>query len=87
MLVSYKSFGAALTELAGELDDCYVTARGLKIATFAEVLDGVSAATLRAAVAGEVQPSARLIEECARFLRVRPEYFREYRIAMLQRAA
>ena len=86
MLVSYKPFGAALTELAGEADDCYVTARGLKIATFAEVLDGVSAGALRAAVTGDSSPSARLIEECARFLRVRPEYFREYRIE-LRRAA
>ncbi|MBW8773447.1 MAG: helix-turn-helix transcriptional regulator [Gemmatimonadetes bacterium] len=87
MLVSHKPFGAALTELAGELDDCYVSARGIKIATFAEVLDGVSAATLRAAVVGDVRPSQRLIEECARFLRVRPEYFREYRAAALSHAA
>jgi hypothetical protein len=86
VLVSYKPFGPALTELAGEVEDCYVTARGLKIATFAEVLDGVSAATLRSAVAGDAAPSLRLIEECARFLRVRPEYFREYRIE-LRRAA
>jgi transcriptional regulator with XRE-family HTH domain len=61
-------------------------ARGLKIATFAEVLDGVSASTLRAAVSGDAAPSPRLIEECARFLRVRPEYFREYRVE-LRRAA
>ncbi|MDX6469226.1 MAG: hypothetical protein QOF75_1029 [Gaiellaceae bacterium] len=86
MLVSTKPFGAALTELAGEVEDCYVTSRGLKIATFAEVLDGVSAAALRAAVAGDAAPSPRLIEECARFQRVRPEYFREYRIE-LRRAA
>jgi hypothetical protein len=32
-------------------------------------------------------PSPRLIEECARFLRVRPEYFREYRGLALSRAA
>jgi hypothetical protein len=82
VLVSYKPFGAALTELAGEVEDCYVTARGLKIATFAEVLDGVSASTLRAAVTGDAAPSPRLIEECARFLRVRPEYFREYRVEL-----
>jgi hypothetical protein len=87
VLVSHKPFGAALTELAGEVEDCYVTARGLKIATFAEVLDGVTAAALRAAVAGDAAPSPRLIEECARFLRVRPEYFREYRGLALSRAA
>jgi hypothetical protein len=87
VLVSRKPFGSALTELAGELDDCYVTARGLKIATFAEVLDGISASTLRAGVLGGTPPSPPLIEECARFLRVRPEYFREYRAAALSRAA
>ncbi|MGZ8716528.1 MAG: helix-turn-helix domain-containing protein [Gaiellaceae bacterium] len=80
------SFGLALTELVGEVEDVYVTARGLKVATFAEVLDGVSPAVLRAAVSGEALPSAALIEECARFLRVRPEYFREYR-ETLPRAA
>ncbi|MCW2975394.1 MAG: hypothetical protein JWM06_675, partial [Actinomycetia bacterium] len=37
-------------------------------------------------VSGEAPPSPALIEECARFLRVRPEYFREYREA-LPRAA
>jgi hypothetical protein len=63
-----------------------VTARGLKISTFAEVLDGISPAELRAAVRGETAPSVRLMEECARFLRVRPDYFREYR-ALLRRAA
>jgi DnaJ-domain-containing protein 1 len=82
VLVSHKPFGAALTELASEVEDVYVTARGLKIATFAEVLDGVSAGALRAAVLGEHEPSPALIEECARFLRVRPEYFREYRSAL-----
>jgi hypothetical protein len=82
MLVSDQRFGLALTELVREVEDVYVTARGLKVATFAEVLDGVSPAVLRAAVSGEAPPSPALIEECARFLRVRPEYFREYRDAL-----
>ena len=86
MLVSDQPFGPALTELVGEVEDVYVTPRGLKVATFAEVLDGVSPGALRAAVAGDAPPSPALIEECARFLRVRPEYFREYREA-LPRAA
>ena len=86
MLLSDQPFGHALTELVREVEDVYVTARGLKIATFAEVLDGVSASTLRAVVSGDTSPSPALIEECARFLRVRPEYFREYRDA-LPRAA
>ena len=86
MLVSHKPFGVALTELVCEVEDVYVTARGLKVATFAEVLDGVSAGTLRAAVSGDVAPSTALMDECARFLRVRPAYFREYR-AVLRQAA
>ena len=86
VLVSDQAFGAALTELVREVEDVYVTARGLKVSTFAEVLDGVSATVLRAAVSGDVPPSPALVEECARFLRVRPEYFREYREA-LPRAA
>lgn len=79
-------FGAALTELVREVEDVYVTPRGLKIATFAEVLDGVSPSSLRGAVAGDTAPSPALIEECARFLRVRPEYFREYRTTLRQAA-
>jgi transcriptional regulator with XRE-family HTH domain len=86
VFVSDQPFGPALTELAREVEDVYVTARGLKVATLAEVLDGVSPGALRAAVSGEAPPSTALIEECARFLRVRPEYFREYREA-LPRAA
>lgn len=82
MLLSDQPFGPALTELAREVEDVYVTARGLKVATFAEVLDGISPAALRAAVSGEAPPTTALIEECARFLRVRPEYFREYRDAL-----
>ena len=82
VLVSHQPFGVALTELVREVEDVYVTPRGLKVATFAEVLDGVSASALRAAVAGAHPPAPALIEECARFLRVRPEYFREYRATM-----
>ncbi len=80
-------FGQALTALVREVeDDLFVTARGLKINTFAEMLDGVSSTALAAAVGGAAPPSPRLMEECARFLRVKPEYFREYREA-LPRAA
>lgn len=86
MLVSHKPFGAALTLLVSEVEDVYVTPRGLKIASFVEVLDGISRRELRAAVHGDELPSPRLMEECARFLRVRPEYFREYRV-LLRNAA
>ena len=80
-------FGEALTALVREVeDDLFLSSRGLKINTFAEMLDGVSATALAAAVAGAAPPSTRLMEECARFLRVRPEFFREYRDA-LPRAA
>jgi hypothetical protein len=86
MLVSHQAFGQALTHLVREVEDVYVTSRGLKISSFVEVLDGISAWELRAVVHGDRPPSPRLMEECARFLRVRPEYFREYR-AMLRDAA
>jgi hypothetical protein len=80
-------FGEALTALVREVeDDLFVTARGLKVNTFAEMLDGVSASALAVAVSGARWPSRLLLEECARFLRVRPEYFREYR-DVLRRAA
>jgi len=80
-------FGEALTALVREVeDDAFLTMRGLKIRTFAEMLGGVPAAVLATAVACTRAPSPRLLEECARFLRVRPGYFREYR-ATLPRAA
>lgn len=77
-----EPFGEALTALVRETEDVYATARGLKVRTFAEVLNGVSVGALRAAVAGQRPPSLALMEECARFLRVKPEYFREYRQAL-----
>jgi hypothetical protein len=86
VLVSHRSFGIALTELVREVEDVYVAPRGLKVASFTEVLDGISASELRAAVNGATPPSPALMEECARFLRVRPAYFREYR-ALLRDAA
>jgi Helix-turn-helix len=80
-------FGEALTALVREVeDDAFLSSRGLKIRTFAEMLDGVSASTLAAAVSGTTTPSRALLLECARYLRVRPEYFREYRAALPQAA-
>jgi hypothetical protein len=76
---SFEPFGIALTDLVRELEDIYVTARGLKIRTFAEVLPGITPYELGAAVAGTKAPSVPLMEECARFLRVKPDYFLEYR--------
>jgi hypothetical protein len=80
-------FGQALTVLVREVEDeLFLTARGLKVSTFAAMLEGVSAAALGAAVAGAVPPGRHLMEECARFLRVRPGYFREYRDALAHAA-
>jgi hypothetical protein len=76
-------FGEALTALVREVeDDSFLAGGRLKIRTFAAMLEGVSPGALAAAVAGDARPSPRLLEECARFLRVRPEYFREYRDAL-----
>ena len=52
---------------------------GSKITTFAEVLPGITPYELGAAVSGSRAPSVQLMEECARFLRVKPDYFLEYR--------
>jgi hypothetical protein len=43
------------------------------------VLPGITPYELGAAVAGTKPPSVGLMEECARFLRVKPDYFLEYR--------
>ena len=84
---SDRPFGEALTALVREVeDDAFLSRRGLKIRTFAEMLEGVSAATLAAAVSGASAPNPHLLAECARFLRVRPEYFREARAAELRAA-
>ena len=52
---------------------------------FASRLRGVHYETLRRAAAGERSPSPQLIEECARVLGIRPEYFLEYRVHLAQR--
>jgi transcriptional regulator with XRE-family HTH domain len=78
------SFPVALRELLIEHD--YSTASGNPNWTaFAEELRGVHYETLRRAAAGERSPSARLIEECARALRLPPDYFLEYRLYLAQR--
>jgi hypothetical protein len=53
---------------------------------FAAEFDGIHYETLRKAVTAERAPSPRLLEECARVLRIRPEYFAEYRLYRAQRA-
>jgi hypothetical protein len=77
-------FAVALRELVVEHD--YVTRNGTpNWSAFAAQLEGIHYETLRRTVAGKQQPSPRLIEECARLLQVRPEYFLEYRIYLAQR--
>ncbi len=78
-------FQLALRELL--IDNDYVTRRGKpNWAAFAAELEGFHYETLRRAAIGRRPPSPQLIEECARALRLRPEYFLEYRIYLAQRA-
>lgn len=78
------SFSVALHELVCDSD--YVTEGGKpNWAAVASQLDGVHYETLRRVVKGRRMPSLDLIQECARLLKVRPEYFLEYRIALAQR--
>jgi hypothetical protein len=79
-----KPFPVALRELVVEHD--YVTRMGApNWAAFAAQLDDFHYETVRRVATGRRQPGRRLIEECARALRVRPEYFLEYRVFEAQR--
>jgi hypothetical protein len=79
-----ESFAIALRELVLEHD--YTTGTGNpNWSAFSAELDEVHYETLRRAVAGERPPSPLLMEECARVLRVRPEYFIEYRVHLAKR--
>jgi hypothetical protein len=73
-------FGDALLELLQE-EDVYVTSTGkVNLSAFARELDGIHYQSLRRAVSGARPVPIEMIEECARALRVRPNYFLEYRI-------
>ena len=79
-----KPFPLALRELVIEND--YVTQTGNpNWAAFAAELEGFHYESIRRVAADRRHPSARLIEECARVLRVRPEHFVEYRIHLARR--
>jgi hypothetical protein len=81
---STESFAVALRELVLEHD--YTTKTGNpNWSAFCAELDDVHYETLRRAVAGKRPPSPLLIEECARVLRVRPEFFLEYRVHLAKR--
>jgi hypothetical protein len=79
-----KPFPVALRELLIEND--FVTRTGKPNgAAFASELEGLHYETLRRVAGGRRAPSPRLMEECARVLRLRPEYFLEYRVYLTQR--
>lgn len=80
-----KPFGAALAELLRESD--YTTRTGnVNWRAFSRELHGVHYETLRKAVSGERPVTPHIIEEVARALRVKPDYFVEYRLWQAQRA-
>lgn len=74
-----KPFGKAMADLLQDND--YTTSTGNpNWHAFAQLLTDVHYETLRKAVAGERVPSPHIMEECARVLRVKPNYFAEYRM-------
>lgn len=79
-----QPFPLALRELV--IDNDYVTRSGNPSwAAFASQLEGLHYETVRRAATGQRAPTPRLIEECARALRLRPDYFLEYRVYLAQR--
>jgi len=77
---SVRPFPQALEELLCD-DDLYTawSSGRLNLSAIAAALEGVGHGVLRDAYRGKRDPTARLMEECARVGRVSPEYFREYR--------
>lgn len=83
--LSTRPFAEALGELLREND--YTTQTGnVNWHGFARELEDVHYETLRKALTGERGVSQHMMEECARVLRVKPEYFVEWRIAEAARA-
>src|SRR5262245_42259393 len=74
-----QPFGAALRDLliAKQLT---VPNGNADWATFAKQLEDVSYETLRKAIAGEREPSRKVIEAASDALSVEPRYFVEYRL-------
>ena len=77
---STRAFPRALDELLFD-DELYTawSSGRLNVSAIAAALEGVGHGVLRDAYRGKRDPTARLMEECARVGRVSPEYFREYR--------
>jgi hypothetical protein len=79
-----KPFGVALAELLRESD--FTTSTGNpNWNAFARQLDGFHYETLRKAIAGERTVTVPLMEEVARALSIKPDYFAEYRIEQARR--
>lgn len=79
-----QPFAVALRELLLEHD--YTTASGVpKWSMLAAQLEGVHYQTLLRAATRKRPPTPKLMEECARVFRIRPEYFAEYRVYVAQR--
>jgi hypothetical protein len=79
-----KAFLFVLRELV--VDHEFVTRTGRpNWAAFASELEGFHYETVRQVAGGLRNPTPGLMEECARVLRLRPEYFLEYRIHLAQR--
>lgn len=79
-----KPFGAALADLLREAD--YTTSSGnVNWHAFSRELNDVHYETLRKVVSGERTATPGVIEEVARALRVKPEHFAEYRLALARR--
>lgn len=78
-----QPFGRAVNDLLRE-SEWTTTTGNPNLHAFAAQLDGVHYETLRKAMAGERAPTAALIEEVARVLRVKPDHFVEYRLIEVQ---
>lgn len=87
---SEERFGVALRDVLLEREDyeagVRAGARQVDWRRFAQDLPGVNYETLRKAVGGIREPSVAVMEHVAKFLKIDPSYFAEYRIAQAQRA-
>jgi hypothetical protein len=73
-----RPFNEALAELLREHD--YTTQTGnVNWHSFARELEGIHYETLRKVLAGQRSVTRHVMEEVARVLRIRPEYFVEWR--------
>lgn len=80
-----KSFGRTVADLLIEQD--MTTAIGNpNWSYFAQTLPGVNYESLRKAVAGEREPSRKIMETVAAALKVEPTVFYEYRLAQAREA-